>query len=141
MLGGVVRFRGGKQGSGLSPYQQAQQEQNNGTPSVPASPSLHAWPILPRRARYHSPTPGRTSCTAGMLPKAESDEFFARYAELAAVYPLDGGEMVSSHNGVFKPGSISCSRSPTCSTPWEPRNPVHAISNFIFPYSASSYVK
>jgi hypothetical protein len=35
---------------------------------------------------------------ANILPKAENEEFFARYAELAAVYPHDDAEMVSSHN-------------------------------------------
>jgi hypothetical protein len=33
-------------------------------------------------------------------------EIFARYAELAAAYPHDGSEMVSSHNDVFKPDNI-----------------------------------
>jgi aminoglycoside phosphotransferase (APT) family kinase protein len=40
------------------------------------------------------------------FPKAESEEFFARYAEVAAVYPYDDGEMVSSHNDLFKPDNI-----------------------------------
>ena len=43
---------------------------------------------------------------ANILPKAESEEFFARYAELAAVYPYDDSEMVSSHNDLFKPDNI-----------------------------------
>jgi aminoglycoside phosphotransferase (APT) family kinase protein len=43
---------------------------------------------------------------ANILPKAESDEFFARYAEVAAVYPYDDVEMVSSHNDLFKPDNI-----------------------------------
>jgi aminoglycoside phosphotransferase (APT) family kinase protein len=43
---------------------------------------------------------------ANILPKSESEEFFARYAELAAVYPHDDGEMVSSHNDLFKPDNI-----------------------------------
>ena len=115
---------------------------------------------------------------AKILPKAESEELSARYAEVAAVYPYDDAAMVSSHNDLFKPenvlfdgqrvwladweaaflndryadlaavanqvvtndeeekwlifrnilelrpigtsgpDSISCSRSPTCSTPW-----------------------
>ena len=41
-----------------------------------------------------------------ILPKAESEEFFARYAEVAAVYPHDDLEMVSSHNDLFKPDNI-----------------------------------
>jgi thiamine kinase-like enzyme len=43
---------------------------------------------------------------ANILPKAESEEFFARYAEVAAVYPHDDAEMVSSHNDLFKPDNI-----------------------------------
>ena len=43
---------------------------------------------------------------ADILPKAESEEFFARYAEVAAVYPYDDAEMVSSHNDLFKPDNI-----------------------------------
>jgi len=43
---------------------------------------------------------------ANILPKAESEEFFARYAEVAAVYPYDDVEMVSSHNDLFKPDNI-----------------------------------
>ena len=43
---------------------------------------------------------------ANILPKAENEEFFARYAELAAVYPHDDAEMVSSHNDLFKPDNI-----------------------------------
>jgi len=44
--------------------------------------------------------------TANILPKAENEEFFARYAEVAAVYPHDDAEMVSSHNDLFKPDNI-----------------------------------
>jgi len=43
---------------------------------------------------------------ANILPAAESEELFARYAEVAAVYPHDAAEMVSSHNDVFKPDNI-----------------------------------
>jgi aminoglycoside phosphotransferase (APT) family kinase protein len=43
---------------------------------------------------------------ANILPKTESEEFFARYAEVAAVYPRDDVEMVSSHNDLFKPDNI-----------------------------------
>ena len=43
---------------------------------------------------------------ANILPAAESEELFARYAEVAAVYPHDEAEMVSSHNDVFKPDNI-----------------------------------
>jgi len=78
---------------------------------------LHALPPFGR-------APFNTSCTflihkgpvldgflqkfqaANILPKAESEEFFARYAELAAVYPHDNEELVSSHNDLFKPDNI-----------------------------------
>jgi len=43
---------------------------------------------------------------ANILPKAESEEFFARHAEVAAVYPHDDAEMVASHNDLFKPDNI-----------------------------------
>jgi aminoglycoside phosphotransferase (APT) family kinase protein len=43
---------------------------------------------------------------ANILPQAESEQFFARYAEIAAVYPYDDSEMVSSHNDLFKPDNI-----------------------------------
>jgi|SRR5579863_784114 len=43
---------------------------------------------------------------ANILREAESEEFFARYAEIAAVYPYDDSEMVSSHNDLFKPDNI-----------------------------------
>jgi aminoglycoside phosphotransferase (APT) family kinase protein len=43
---------------------------------------------------------------ANILPQADSEEFLSRYAELAAVYPHDDIEMVSSHNDLFKPDNI-----------------------------------
>ena len=79
--------------------------------------TLHALPSFGR-------APFNTTCTfllnrgpsldgflqkfqaANRLPQAESEEFFARHAELAAVYPYDDGEMVSSHNDLFKPDNI-----------------------------------
>ena len=35
---------------------------------------------------------------ANILPKGETDDVFARYARVAAVYPRDDSDMVSSHN-------------------------------------------
>ena len=79
--------------------------------------TLHGLPPFGR-------TPFNTSCTflinngpvldgflqkfqaANILPNAKSDEFFTRYAEVAAVYPHDDAEMVSSHNDLFKPDNI-----------------------------------
>jgi len=43
---------------------------------------------------------------ANILPAAASEEFFARYAELAEVYPYGDHEMVSSHNDLLKPDNI-----------------------------------
>ena len=43
---------------------------------------------------------------ANILPKAESEELFARYEQLAAVYPRHDPDMVSSHNDLFKPDNI-----------------------------------
>ncbi len=94
---------------------------------LPVSEALVRLPALLRTLHSLPPfgrAPFNTSCTflltkgpaldgflpqfqaANILPKAESDEFFARYAELAAVYPYDDAEMVSSHNDVFKPDNI-----------------------------------
>jgi len=41
-----------------------------------------------------------------ILPKAVSEELFDLYKEVAAVYPYDDAEMVSSHNDLFKPDNI-----------------------------------
>lgn len=41
-----------------------------------------------------------------LLPEDVSAEVFARYAEIAAVYPHDDADMVSSHNDLFKPDNI-----------------------------------
>jgi len=43
---------------------------------------------------------------ANLFPDDEREELFARYAELAAVYPYGDAEMVSSHNDLFKPDNI-----------------------------------
>lgn len=43
---------------------------------------------------------------ANVLPKAESEELFARHAQVAAVYPHEDSDMVSSHNDLFKPDNI-----------------------------------
>ena len=44
--------------------------------------------------------------SANIAPKSESDEFFARFAQLAASYPHDPAQMVSSHNDLYKPDNI-----------------------------------
>jgi thiamine kinase-like enzyme len=43
---------------------------------------------------------------ANIFPKGESEELFARYAEVAAVYPHRDPDMVSSHNDLFRPDNI-----------------------------------
>lgn len=84
-------------------------------------------PVLLRRLHALPPfarAPFNTTCTfllgkgpahngfiekfraANLLPRAASEEFFARVAELGAVYPYDDTEMVSSHNDLFKPDNI-----------------------------------
>jgi thiamine kinase-like enzyme len=94
---------------------------------LPVSEALVRLPALLRTLHKLPPfgrAPFNTSCTflinkgpaldgflqkfqaSNILPKAESDEFFARYAELAAIYPQDDVEMVSSHNDMFKPDNI-----------------------------------
>ena len=41
-----------------------------------------------------------------ILPKSVSEELFARYAQLAAVYPDPDTDLVSSHNDLFKPDNM-----------------------------------
>jgi hypothetical protein len=94
---------------------------------LPVSEALVRLPALLRTLHTLPPfarAPFNTSCTflinkgpaldeflqkfqaANILPQADSEEFFARYAEVAAVYPHDDVEMVSSHNDLFKPDNI-----------------------------------
>jgi thiamine kinase-like enzyme len=94
---------------------------------LPVSEALPRLPAVLRKLHNLPPfsrAPFNTTCTfllnkgpaldgylqkfqaANLLPKAESEEFFARYTELAAVYPHDDTEMVSSHNDLFKPDNI-----------------------------------
>lgn len=43
---------------------------------------------------------------ANILPASQSEELFARFAQMAAVYPRHDPDMVSSHNDLFKPDNI-----------------------------------
>lgn len=43
---------------------------------------------------------------SNLLPKDESKEIFARYAQMSAVYPHHEPDMVPSHNDLFKPDNI-----------------------------------
>jgi aminoglycoside phosphotransferase (APT) family kinase protein len=81
--------------------------------------TLHALPPFPR-----APNHLNTTCmflidkgpavdgfigkfqAANILPKSESEELFAQYAQVAAVYPLHDPDMVSSHNDLFKPDNV-----------------------------------
>jgi hypothetical protein len=93
----------------------------------PASEALIRMPALLRTLHALPPfgrAPFNTTCTfllgkgraldgflekfraMNLLPNTVSTEFFARHAELAAVYPYDDAEMVSSHNDLFKPDNI-----------------------------------
>lgn len=81
--------------------------------------ALHALPPFPARPPHLN-----TSCTfllnkgpaldgflqrlqaANLLPRHESEELFARYARVAAVYPPDGLDAMSSHNDLFKPDNF-----------------------------------
>jgi aminoglycoside phosphotransferase (APT) family kinase protein len=94
---------------------------------LPVAEALVRLPALLRKLHGLPPfgrAPFNTTCTflmdkgpaldgfvqkfraANTLPQAESEEFFARYAEVDAVYPYDDAEMVSSHNDLFKPDNI-----------------------------------
>ena len=94
---------------------------------LPVSEALVRLPALLRTLHALPPfhrAPFNTTCTfllhkgpaldgflqkvqaANILPRAESEVFHGRYAELAAVYPYDDVEMVSSHNDLFKPDNI-----------------------------------
>lgn len=92
--------------------------------SLAVSEALVRWPAVLRTLHAAPPfprAPFNTTCTflldkgpaldgflqkvraPDILPAAVSEELFARYAELAAVYPYGDGEMVSCHNDLFKP--------------------------------------
>ncbi|MEO8482786.1 MAG: phosphotransferase [Acidobacteriota bacterium] len=43
---------------------------------------------------------------ANLLPGPVRDEFFSIHTALAAIYPYDDAQMVSSHNDLFKPDNI-----------------------------------
>jgi len=56
---------------------------------------------------------------AGVFPKPEIDELYARHRELAAVYPHHEPDMVSSHNDLFKPDNILFDGSRVLLVDWE----------------------
>ncbi|HTC35836.1 MAG TPA: phosphotransferase [Bryobacteraceae bacterium] len=110
------------------------------TVPLPVSEALVRLPALLRMLHSLPPfvrAPFNTSCTflinkgpvldgflqqfqaANILPRAESQEFFARYAEVSAVYPHDDADMVSSHNDLFKPDNILFDRQRVWLVDWE----------------------
>jgi hypothetical protein len=94
--------------------------------------ALHALPPFPTRAPHLN-----TSCTfllnketalaglidrfqaANILAKSEGEELFARYSQVAAVYPRHDSDMVSSHNDLFKPDNILFDGSRVWLVDWE----------------------
>jgi aminoglycoside phosphotransferase (APT) family kinase protein len=94
--------------------------------------ALHALPPFPGRANHLN-----TSCTfllnkgpaldefirsfqaANLLPQNEKEELFTWYAEIAAVYPHDDSNMVSSHNDLVRPGNILFDGSRPWLVDWE----------------------
>ena len=56
---------------------------------------------------------------ANLLPKRESEELFARYAQLAGAYSYHARDMVSSHNDLFKPDNILFDGHRTWLVDWE----------------------
>jgi aminoglycoside phosphotransferase (APT) family kinase protein len=81
--------------------------------------TLHALPPFPGRANHLNTTcmflinkgPAlegfiRAFQAANILPRDQSEELFARYAQVAAVYPLHDPDMVSSHNDLLRPENI-----------------------------------
>jgi aminoglycoside phosphotransferase (APT) family kinase protein len=69
--------------------------------------TLHALPPFPNALNYDTVNNGfiRRFRVANILPKGEIEEGFARYAQIAAVYPRLDVDIVSSHNDL-KPENI-----------------------------------
>ncbi|HLX42420.1 MAG TPA: phosphotransferase [Bryobacteraceae bacterium] len=95
----------------------------------PAAEALVRLPAALRRLHALPPFPGvpdhiNTSCVflinkgaaldgflqrfqaANILEKGESEELFARYAQIVAAYPHHDADFVSSHNDLFKPDNF-----------------------------------
>ena len=97
------------------------------TERLPISEALTRLPAMLRTLHALPPfgrAPFNTTCTflfnpgtimagfvdrfraAQALSPADYDEFFARYAELAEVYPKDEADFAACHNDLFKPDNI-----------------------------------
>jgi aminoglycoside phosphotransferase (APT) family kinase protein len=95
----------------------------------PAAEALTRMPATLRKLHALAPFPTRadninTTCTflmrkgaavegflkriqsAGIFTAGESEEAFARFEQLAAVYPRNDQDLVSSHNDLFKPDNV-----------------------------------
>jgi aminoglycoside phosphotransferase (APT) family kinase protein len=95
----------------------------------PAAEALVRMPATLRKLHSLSPFPTRadninTTCTflmhkgpvvegflkriqsAGIFAVGECEEVLARFEQLAAAYPGDDGDLVSSHNDLFKPDNV-----------------------------------
>ena len=67
---------------------------------------LHALPLFPKALNYVTANKSIEKFrAANILPKAETEEVFARHAQLSAVYPHHESDMVSCHNDL-KPENI-----------------------------------
>jgi aminoglycoside phosphotransferase (APT) family kinase protein len=67
---------------------------------------LHALPLFPKAFNYVTANKSiQRFRVAGILPKTETEEVFARYAQLSAVYPHRELDMVSCHNDL-KPENV-----------------------------------
>jgi aminoglycoside phosphotransferase (APT) family kinase protein len=67
---------------------------------------LHALPPFPKALNYVTVNKSiQRFRAAGILPKGETEEVFALYAQLSAVYPHQDSDMVSCHNDL-KPENI-----------------------------------
>src|SRR5579872_3853981 len=69
--------------------------------------TLHALPPFPKALNYATMRDGfiRRFQTADILPKGELEEGFARYAQVAALYPRHDPDIVSCHNDL-KPENL-----------------------------------
>jgi hypothetical protein len=95
----------------------------------PRNEALVRIPAALQRLHALSPFPGRadhlnTSCMfllnkgpaldgfiqkfqpANILPRERSEELFARLEQISSVYPRQDGQLVSSHNDLFKPDNM-----------------------------------
>lgn len=74
---------------------------------------------------------------ANILSQGESQELFARYQQVAAVYPLHKHDMVSSHNDLLRPENILFDGNRVWLVDWEAAflndryNDLAVVANFV----------